>query len=194
MTTFRAVPRLVLAALLGGSGAVGAEEGALSDLIAPASYPQAVEGGHLVWHDGARVLLDDGKGEKPFDRWLAEPDIAAMFALPYPAGAEASPLPRNDDPVAPARHRSSTSSAATNATARWRRTLQWSPGLPKRTKQQLPFNRLNGPANARAAVNRERNGMPARSTCSSFHRPALTTAGSSTAPTAFRHTRTPSHR
>ena len=102
MTTFRAVPRLVLAALLGGSGAVGAEEGALSDPIAPASYPQAVEGGHLVWHDGARVLLDDGKGETPFDRWLAEPDIAAMFALPYPAVRR----PRSHAmmiPVAPAR-------------------------------------------------------------------------------------------
>ena len=163
MTTFRVVPIVILAALVGGRGAVGAELGEPHRTRLLAAYPDALEsidGSHLVWRDGTRMPLDDGKGEKPFDEWLADPDIADMFALPYPAGTEATPPARNADPG-----RARTAAFFDKLYGDCRKgeveqNLAMVDWLPKRTKQRLPFNRLNGAADALAAVSRELDELP----------------------------------
>jgi hypothetical protein len=53
------------------------------------AYPEFLEridGNELVWRDGTRMVIDDGKGAKPFETMLDHPDIKDMFALPYPLG------------------------------------------------------------------------------------------------------------
>src|SRR5687768_29679 len=66
-----------------------------------AAYPaqrKDLDGGELVWRDGRRMPLDDGKGDKQFAEWLERPDIADMFLQPYPAGSAATPPAANADP------------------------------------------------------------------------------------------------
>ena len=57
-----------------------------------------VEGNAVIFADGTTLPLDDGKSEKPFAAWLANPDIEDMLRLPYPVGAPATAPPRNFDP------------------------------------------------------------------------------------------------
>lgn len=57
-----------------------------------------IEGDALVWPDGTRMKADDGKGKKPFDAWLADPDLADMLEVPYPVGAAAEAPALNSDP------------------------------------------------------------------------------------------------
>jgi D-alanyl-D-alanine carboxypeptidase len=53
------------------------------------AYPdflERVDGNDLVWKDGTRMRIDDGKGAKPFNAMLQNPDIKDMFAMKYPLG------------------------------------------------------------------------------------------------------------
>jgi hypothetical protein len=128
------------------------------------AYPQLldrVEGGDLIWRDGTRMPLDDGKGDKPFEAWLERPDIADMFALPYPAGAEPKPPAKNDDP---GRARNAPFFNKVYGDCRKgevEKNLTKVAWLPKRGKQKLPFNRINGAAKALEAVSKELDGLPA---------------------------------
>ncbi len=66
-----------------------------------AAYPenlQSIDGNTLIWRDGTRMPLDDEKGLKPFEAWLANPDIEDMFYQTYPPGDLASPPAKNMDP------------------------------------------------------------------------------------------------
>ena len=66
-----------------------------------AAYPdqlERIDGNWLVWRDGTRMPLDDGKGEKPFAQWLEDPDIEDMLAVPYPTGDVATPPAKDVDP------------------------------------------------------------------------------------------------
>ena len=52
-------------------------------------YPEAIagiDGNTLVWTDGTRMPIDDGRGAKPFATLLSAPDIKDMFQMAYPAG------------------------------------------------------------------------------------------------------------
>jgi hypothetical protein len=128
-----------------------------------AAYPQQldrIEGNELIWRDGTRMPLDDGKGDKPFEEWLDKPDIADMFAAPYPAGAPASAPALNADPG-----RARTAAFFDKIYGDCRKgeveeklvRVDW---LPKRGKQRLPFNTTNGAAAALAAVSRELDELP----------------------------------
>jgi len=155
---------LVAAALLAPTGSYCAalDEAARARLLA--AYPQhlaRVEDGTLIWRDGTRMPLDDGHGSKPFAQWLAAPDIADMFAIAYPAGADIVPPAKDADP---GRARNTAffdkvygdcrkGEVATNLT-----DVAW---LPKRGGQKLPFSRVNGAAAALAAVSRELDELPA---------------------------------
>jgi hypothetical protein len=129
----------------------------------PARYPQQLEkidGNDLVWRDGTRMPLDDGKGEKPFEQWLAAPDIADMFALAYPAGAEPSPPPANFDP---GRARNTAFFDKVYGDCRKgevEKSLVMVDWVPKHGRQRLPFNRTNGAAEALAAVSRDLDALP----------------------------------
>jgi hypothetical protein len=59
-----------------------------------AAYPaflERVDGNDLVWKDGSRMVIDDGKGRKPFAKLLDAPDIKDMFYAPYPQGPAVAP-------------------------------------------------------------------------------------------------------
>jgi D-alanyl-D-alanine carboxypeptidase len=65
------------------------------------AYPAFLEriaGNELVWKDGTRMRIDDGKGDRPFDVMLDDPDIKDMFAMTYPAGDKGLPPGVNSDP------------------------------------------------------------------------------------------------
>lgn len=62
------------------------------------AYPEALQGvenGMLVWRDGTRMPISDGRQDKTFDQMLDAPDIDDMFALPYPSGNMDAPPPND---------------------------------------------------------------------------------------------------
>jgi hypothetical protein len=148
----------VAAALLAPARAVAGDlsESQRARLIA--AYPEQLEridGNALVWRDGERMPLDDGKGEKAFEQWLADPDIADMLSIAYPAGAEATPPGKNVDP---GRARNAAFFDKVYGNCRKggvEKNLTPVAWLPKRGKQKLPFNRVNGAAKALEAVSQE---------------------------------------
>jgi hypothetical protein len=130
-----------------------------------AAYPdqlERIEGGSLVWRDGTRMPIDDGKGEKPFADWLDHPDIKDMLAVPYPPGDPTAPPAKDVDPGR-ARNEAffnkvygdcSKGEVEKNLT-----TVAW---LPKKTGQKLPFNKANGAAKALDAVSNDLDELPAK--------------------------------
>ena len=65
------------------------------------AYPDfldRVDGNDLVWKDGTRQRIDDGKPAKTFEAMLDEPDIKDMFAMTYPAGDKGLAPAVNFDP------------------------------------------------------------------------------------------------
>jgi hypothetical protein len=63
-------------------------------------YPQlkGVEGNTLVWNDGTRMPIDEGRGARDHEALLATADIKDMFFAPYPLGRLSEPPRRNADP------------------------------------------------------------------------------------------------
>src|SRR5262245_30544194 len=60
---------------------------ALEHLVA--AYPAllwGIDGNMLVWKDGTRMVIDDGRGLKAHDQRLETADIKDMFYSIYPAG------------------------------------------------------------------------------------------------------------
>lgn len=94
--------RLVILALSAALPGAGQAQVALaSDLEKLVqAYPDfldRIEGNALVWKDGTRMVIDDGKGEKDFETRLNEPDIKDMFVSRYVAGKpESAPTFQND--------------------------------------------------------------------------------------------------
>jgi D-alanyl-D-alanine carboxypeptidase len=156
------VPTLL--ALLAGA----AHAGTLSDdaqrrLLA--GYPEhleRIEGNTLIWRDGTRMPLDDGKGDKTFADWLEKPDIEDTLSVAYPAGDLASPPPMDSDP---GRARNAAffdkvyGDCRKGEVEKNLTTVVW---LPLKTGQRLPFNKANGAAQALQAVSAELDALPAR--------------------------------
>ena len=77
----------VVVAAVGGARAGEDRGAALQRLVA--AYPDAlagVEGGDLIWRDGTRMAIDDGRTGKTAAERLEASSIVDMFAEPYPAG------------------------------------------------------------------------------------------------------------
>ena len=128
-----------------------------------AAYPdhlRAFEGGNLVWRDGTRMPLDDGKGPKSFEAWLESPDIEDMLAQSYPADAEPAPVRENFDP---GRARNTAffdhmyGSCRKGETARHLVAVPW---LPSRGGTRLMVTRVNGVAGRVAAISAELDKLP----------------------------------
>jgi hypothetical protein len=129
-----------------------------------AAYPDSLEridGTTLVWRDGTRMPLDDGKGAKAFKDWLADPDIEDTLAVPYPAGD--APPPAKDVDPGRARNRAFFDKlygdCRKGEVEKNLATVMW---LPTKTGQRLPFNKRNGAAEALEAVSRDLDALPAR--------------------------------
>lgn len=66
-----------------------------------AAYPDFLaghDGTSLIWKDGARTPVSDGKTSKSFDEKLRAASILDQLELAYPAGAMARPPGPQDDP------------------------------------------------------------------------------------------------
>lgn len=127
-----------------------------------AAYPDhldRIEDGVLIWRDGTRMPLDDGKGEKAFDDWLNTPDIEDTLAIAYPLG-DMSPPPKDVDP---GRARNEAffnkvyGDCRKGEVAENLVSVVW---LPKKTGQRMAFNKVNGASTALEAVSRELDQLP----------------------------------
>jgi hypothetical protein len=89
--------KLVLLALLACAASSGAwAEDAAARLVR--AYPEQnlrVENGDLVWPDGVRMTMSDGRSGKTPEQLLDEPDLDDIFAYSYPKGRLSAP-PQTD--------------------------------------------------------------------------------------------------
>jgi hypothetical protein len=72
---------------------------ALDALVA--AYPDhlaSYDAKDLIWRDGTRMPISDGRSNKSFEQLLNEPDIKDQFAFPYGLGAEVKAPALNEDP------------------------------------------------------------------------------------------------
>ena len=85
--------------LAGFASAAAAEDLALNALIR--AYPEQLAGydsSNLIWRDGTRMPLSDGRPYKTFEEMLRHGSILDQVRLPYPAGVSAAALVPQDDP------------------------------------------------------------------------------------------------
>lgn len=145
------------------AAAQSAPSPAIAGLVA--AYPDhldRVEGNALVWRDGARMAIDDGAGQKSFERWLAAPDIEDTLAVAYPRGPLTTPPARNSDP---GRARNAAlldrmyGNCRSGGVERHLTDVVW---LPRKSGQRLRVTRVNGVARKLEAVSRELDALPAR--------------------------------
>jgi hypothetical protein len=81
------------------SGMPAQADSALDVLVT--SYPDQLDrhdGQNLIWKDGTRLSVSDGRTHKTFDDLLNHPSIIDQFAIPYRLGPANSPPAINDDP------------------------------------------------------------------------------------------------
>ncbi|MFA5956478.1 M15 family metallopeptidase [Hyphomicrobium sp.] len=127
-----------------------------------AAYPEyvaGVEGDSLTFKDGTRLPLGDGK-PKPFESWLAHPDVRDMFRYLYSRGAAALPPSRNFDPG-----RARNEDFFTKVYGDCRKPgfaasltkIRW---LPKKSGQQITVSRRNGVTEHLQAVSDELDALP----------------------------------
>lgn len=127
-----------------------------------AAYPDAlasVEDGTLVWRDGTRMPFDDGKPAKPFDAWLADPDLDDIFTIAYPAGEIAPPAKDSDPGRArpPALFDKMYGDCRKGEVEKHLTSVRW---LPKKTKQSLRVTTVNGVDKKLAAISTELDALP----------------------------------
>jgi hypothetical protein len=69
----------------------------MDDLVR--AYPDFLVGydsSNLIWRDGTRMLVDDGRPNKSLQEELRNGSILDQLRLPYPAGAPFAPAPQQD--------------------------------------------------------------------------------------------------
>ena len=72
---------------------------ALDALVA--AYPDHLashDGTNLMWRDGTRMPVSDGRTGKTFEQLLDQPDLKDQFAFAYPLGPDVKPPAANEDP------------------------------------------------------------------------------------------------
>ncbi len=129
-----------------------------------AAYPGFLarrEGNALVWRDGKRMTIDDGRGPKTLAARLDAPDLKDMLAEPYPMGA-APPPARGSDPGRARNNEFFTAMYGDCRRDEVRANLVPVVWLPKKWGKTLQVTRVNGVAERLAAVSAELDGLPAR--------------------------------
>jgi len=150
----------VVASVSGVSFAFAAEGPGEKLLAAYPGFVDRIEGGDLVMKSGLRLKIDDGR-RKTFEQRLADPDLADMFADPYPAPGSAATAPGRD--VDPGRYRSGAFFDAIYGDCRKggvRKNLVRVPWVPKWGGGSVVFSSRAGAAEALAAVSKELEAGP----------------------------------
>ncbi len=153
----------VISAVSAGPPAGAAGPAPLDHLLK--AYPDhlaRIDGNILVWRNGTRMPLDDGRAAKSFQDWLADPDIEDMLAIPYPGGGGGEKPGVNIDPGR-ARNAAFFSAMYGDCTkgevARRLVEIAW---LPKKAGQRLKVTAVNGVAQRLEAISRELDALPER--------------------------------
>jgi hypothetical protein len=129
------------------------------------AYPEALassDGTMIVWRDGTRMPIDDGRGVKPLEARLADPDLEDMLAVPYPAGPVSSPPAPDGDP---GRARNAGffnrmyGDCRKGEVAGHLVEIIW---LPHKAAQRIRVTAVNGVAEKLAAISRELDQLPSR--------------------------------
>ena len=155
----------VLAVLRAGLAQGEASSPAASPIALIKAYPDFIDriaDNDLVWKDGTRMRIDDGKGAKAFDAMLDEPDIKDMFLMKYPLGQQGLAPAVNFDPgrirYAPLFKKMygdcRTGDVMANAV-----DVVW---LPGQYGKNLKFSKINGAAAALQHLSDELDKLPQR--------------------------------
>ena len=160
---------MVCAAIAGGAAPAFAQPAtsvaktaAMAIVNAYPNFIDRIEGNDLVWKDGTRMPIDDGKGAKTFDAMLGEPDIKDMFSMKYPLGDIGLSPGFNFDPgrvryrpffekmYGDCRNAGFMPNAA---------RVSW---LPSKYGRSVQFSRINGAATALRNASNELDKLPNR--------------------------------
>lgn len=165
MTVMAGVASAVCALPATGQGPLAAEEAVRRVERLAAAYPGAidrVDGNALVWKDGTRMTIDDGRGPKPHEEMLATADLKDMFLQAYSAGTPEKLPPLNFDP---GRARNAAFFDKLYGDCRKGEVagnlvdVVW---LPRKWGRTVKATKLNGVAEKLAAVSKELDALPAR--------------------------------
>ncbi len=119
-----------------------------------------IDNGMLVWKDGTRMRLDDGKGSKSLEAMLVDPDIEDMFAQAYPIGKAGTP-PRYQHDPGRVRYQPLFDKMYGNCQQGGVRpnlvTVEW---LPKHGGGKVLFSAVNGAARQLSKVSAELDRLP----------------------------------
>ncbi len=131
-----------------------------------AAYPDllgSIEGGQLVWKDGTRMALDDGKTGKTFEQMLRTASIADQLRQTYRAGKPSATPPAVND--SPGRIRNEAFFAhmygdcRKGLTTKNLRAVKW---MPKSGAQSLQITRVNDVAGRMERVIAQLETLPDR--------------------------------
>jgi hypothetical protein len=153
--------RWVVFLLLVGTASAAQAAGPMDALLR--AYPDQLEsfdGTYLLWRDGTRMKVDDGRPDKSLAEQIRDGSLLDQMRLPYPAGAPLSPPPQDD----PGRVRNRAffekmygDCHAGEVTPKLVRIV-W---LPKTWGHAISITSVNGVDRHLAAVSRELDALPA---------------------------------
>ena len=86
------------AASLGQTGTSSPSDAVKSLVKAYPNFIDRIEKNALIWKDGTRMRIDDGKGSKALEAMLDDPDLKDMFSMRYPLGEKGLAPEVNFDP------------------------------------------------------------------------------------------------
>jgi hypothetical protein len=144
------------------STTISATNSAAALIKAYPDFLDRIEANDLVWKDGTRMRIDDGKGAKAFDALLDDPDIKDMFLMKYPLGRQGLAPALNFDPgrvrYAPL-YKKMYGDCRTGEVSANMVDVIW---LPSGYGKSLKFSRINGAAAALRRVSDELDKLPQR--------------------------------
>jgi hypothetical protein len=141
----------------------GSPDNAVAALLQ--AYPDfldRIEDNELVWKDGTRMFIDDGRGAKTFNATLDEPDIKDMFLIKYPL-LEVGRAPALDFDPGRVRYaplfRKMYGDCRSAGFMRNAVNVVW---LPTTYGKNLKFTKVNGAAMALQEISNELDRLPDR--------------------------------
>lgn len=129
------------------------------------AYPNHIadiSNGSVIFKDGSRLQLDDGKRDKSLYEWLSAPDIEDMFRFDYRPSSVIDPPPANYDP---GRARNAEffnkiyGNCSKDDVAKHLVDITW---LPKKSASRIKITSQNGVAEKLRAVSAELDELPSR--------------------------------